>query len=329
MNRYAFIVLAGLGCSSSTPDANTNANTTTSSGQENTAHTSTLTNSPDAAVEAVPPPPPPPPAPAVTITAGARTDVPTPLPTVRITAPAMNRTLTENRVEVRLNVQHWRNVTDANDHRHIHLILDNNEYIRVDDPTRPTVLENLSEGTHVVRAFPGWMTHESVKTDGAFAMVVFNVGHPTPNFGFNPRAPLLTYSRPKGTMNGADTERVLLDFYLTNVPASDLGPQGVRVRPTIDGHAFEDITAWVPSYIEHLPDGEHTITLDLIGRDGQPLAGPFNHVERHITLNHSAPTEPHAAPAATPTTPATSTPATPPAAPAAPTTPAAHPASAH
>lgn len=234
----------------------------------------------------------------VTITAGERRATPTPSPRVAIRAPANNSTVREGRVEVRLNVTNWRNVADANDHRHIHLVLDNEAYRRVDDPTRPVVLENLAEGTHVLRAFPGWETHETVKADGAFAMVVFHVGHPTQGWAFNTRAPLLTYSRPKGAVNGADADRMLLDFYLTNVPAADLGAQGVRVRPTLDGHAMDDLPAWVPYYIEHLPDGEHTVALDLIGRDGQPLAGPFNHAEQRITVSHAAPADTHAHPEA-------------------------------
>ncbi|MBI5514579.1 MAG: hypothetical protein HY909_12465 [Deltaproteobacteria bacterium] len=290
MKRALLPLLAlALGCSSTgTPATQTPAATgpLTDAGM--------LSNAPDATPPTPTPPPPPPTPPSVT--AGERRAVPAPTPTVAITAPRDNATLRENRLEVRLNVRNWRNVTDAADRRHVHLILDNNEYIRVDDPTRPYALENLSEGTHVLRAFPGWETHESVKTDGAFAMVVFHVGRPSQGWTFNRRAPLLTYSRPKGTMNGADADRILLDYYLTNVPAADLGPQGVRVRPTLDGQALSDLTQWVPYYLEHLTDGEHTLVLDLLGRDGQPLPGPFNHVERRITVNHNPP--PAAPPAA-------------------------------
>ena len=43
----------------------------------------------------------------------------------------------------------------------------------------------------MLRAFPGWATHESVKRDGAFALMVFHVGRRTENFAFDRRAPLL------------------------------------------------------------------------------------------------------------------------------------------
>lgn len=283
-----WVVLGGLvACSATTPPPSSLSGSGSQGAEAVQPNVSSLTNDPDAVdagvlPEAVPVAP-------VTITAGTRREVPAPTPTVRITSPRAGATVRENRVELRLDVRNWRNPDDASDQRHIHVVVDNNEYIRVDDPRRPVVLTDLAEGTHVARVFPGWETHESVKTDGAFAMLVFHVGRPTPNFGFNPRAPMLVYSRPKGTMTGPAADRLLLDWYLVNVPAGDLGPEGVRVRPTIDGQAFDAMTAWQPHYIEHLPAGEHTIVLELLGRDGQLIAGPFNRVERRIVIERPAP----------------------------------------
>ena len=267
------------------------------------AAVSMLSNDPDAAVaaadvaapEAAPLPP-------MAIVAGERREVPAPTPRVRIVAPAANATVREDRVEVRLDVQHWRDVANASDMRHVHLVLDNNPYVRVDDPTRPVPLEHLSPGTHVLRAFPGWETHETVKTAGAYASVVFHVGAPSRDLNFNPRAPLLTYSRPKGRVEGAGADHILLDFYLANVPGNQLGPRGYRVRPSIDGAAQAELTAWAPYYIDHLPDGEHTITLELLGPNGQPAPGPFNRGEQRITVSRtpSAPAAPANAPAAAP-----------------------------
>ena len=289
------IALCSLGCASSAPPTNTPASVNNPPPAAVDASVSNLRNEPaDAAAAAVVDVPA---TLAVRIVAGERRAVPTPAPHVAITAPANGSTVREDRVEVRLAVQHWRNASDANDHRHIHLVLDNEEYRRVDDPSQPVVLEHLSQGTHVLRAFPGWETHETVKHDGAFAMVVFNVGAATPHFGFDPHAPLLTYSRPKGTVSGADASHVLLDFYLTNVPADALGAQGFRVCPTIDGTALDDLTSWVPYAIENLADGPHTIALQLIDRTGNAAPGPFNHAERRITVSHAAPAETHAHPA--------------------------------
>jgi hypothetical protein len=225
--------------------------------------------------------------PPVAVVAGTPTPIPENLrPRVQITAPRDNQVVRSNRVEVRLRVTDWPAPQDG---RHVHLILDNEPYRRIDDPSRPIPLENLSEGTHVLRAFPGWGTHESVKREGAFALTVFHVGRRSENFAFDRTAPLLTYSRPKGDYNGQEADHILLDFYITNVPGNQLSANGRRVRYAIDGATTGEITSWVPHYIDNLPDGAHTITLDLLGPDGQPVAGMFNHTERTINVNHAAP----------------------------------------
>lgn len=291
-------------CSSSQNTTNTTPTPNTSSGGDVDANVSALSNDPDAgpltatdaAAASTPDAAPAAPAAAVAIVAGERREVPTPTPRVQITAPANNATIREDRVEVRLNVQNWRDVSNAQDMRHVHLVLDNNPYIRVDDPSRPVPLEHLAQGTHVLRAFPGWETHETVKTAGAYAVVVFNVGAPSRDLHFNPRAPLLTYSRPKGRIEGPGANRILLDFYLANIPNNQLSATGLRVRPSIDGTALSELTSWVPYYIENLPDGEHTITLDLLGANGELSPGPFNHAEQRITVSRTpAPAAPAAA----------------------------------
>ena len=226
--------------------------------------------------------------PAVSVVASDPTPIPDNLhPRVQIVAPRDGALVRTNRVEVHLAVTDWPAPQDG---RHIHLILDNEPYRRVDDPSRPVVLENLAEGTHVLRAFPGWHTHESVKRDGAFAMAVFHVGNRTDAVHLDPHAPLLTYSRPKGDYNGDDAAHILLDFYVRNVPNNQLAANGYRVRYTIDNGTPAELASWVPYTISNLSDGAHTIALDLIGADGQPVAGPFNHTERTIHVNHAAAT---------------------------------------
>lgn len=291
-SRFLFAVsLSVAACSSSQPAVNSPASVNNPTPAQVDASVSMLGNEPvDSGVRLVVDVPPAAP---VRIVAGERRAVPTPSPHVAITAPANGSTAREDRVEVRLAVQHWRNIADANDHRHIHLVLDNEEYRRVDDPSQPVVLEHLSAGTHVLRAFPGWDTHETVKTDGAFAMTVFHVGAPTAGFAFDVHAPLLTYSRPKGSITGPDAAHVLLDFYLANIAPDALGAQGFRVRPTIDGTVLDDLPAWVPYHVENLADGPHTIALQLVDRAGAPVAGPFNHAEHRITVSHAAPAETH------------------------------------
>jgi hypothetical protein len=122
---------------------------------------------------------------------------------------------------------------------HIHVILDNQPYeayYNIDGEAFE--LRNVADGEHTLRVFPSRPWHESYKTEGAFQMVKFTVKNggadntkPTvtnsgntmanANSNANPTAtpegkdmqpsnskdvdaekPLLTYSRPKGRIQG-------------------------------------------------------------------------------------------------------------------------------
>jgi len=108
---------------------------------------------------------------------------------------------------------------------------------------------------------------------------VFHYRAPTADFHFDARAPLLTYSRPKGC--NVAGQRVLLDFYVSN---AQLAADGTHVHYAIDGSTSGDIVEWLPHWIENLRPGSPTIELNLIGRDGAPIAGPFNDTQRTITV---------------------------------------------
>ena len=90
----------------------------------------------------------------------------------------------------------------------------------------------------------------------------------------------LFYSRPKGTYNGKDTEKLLLDFYLVN---TDISKDGNKVRATIEGTEFI-IDEWAPFYIEGLPKGEINIKLELIDSSGSLIETPFNPSVRKVIL---------------------------------------------
>ena len=90
----------------------------------------------------------------------------------------------------------------------------------------------------------------------------------------------LFYSRPKGVYKGADTKKLLLDFYLVN---TEISPQGNKVRATVNGKEFI-IDEWVPYYIAGLQIGEVTVKLELINSNGELIDAPFNPVERKVTL---------------------------------------------
>lgn len=241
-----------------------------------------------------------PPAPPVQVVAADHTPIEGRTPTVRIQAPRNNQTIRTGDVNLRLQVRNWELGPEPGNH--VHVIVDNEPYIAVRDVRRPINLNalvrdnlghELEPGTHVVRVFPSRPHHESVKDPGAFATVTFNYQQATEGFELDAAAPLLTFSRPKGC-NPAG-ERILLDFFVTNVDALAAG--GTRVHYAIDNRVQGDIVEWKPHYIENLQPGEHQIRLSLVDGDGQPIAGMFNDTTRQFTVQAQCPEAHHAEPA--------------------------------
>lgn len=208
-----------------------------------------------------------------------------------IMAPASG-SVVQNPVRVEFLVQNFeagaptagadaRGIAVSEEGQHVHLIVDNEPYIAVYDLSVPYELPELSPGPHTIRAFPSRQWHESVKAPGAFEMVQFYVGEQRGDLPLRPGAPVLTYSRPAGTYTGADADSILLDFYVRN---AELGPNGHKVRVTVDGAATELIAAWIPYYLLGLEPGEHTVRLELLDPAGRAVPGAYNVTERVITV---------------------------------------------
>lgn len=162
--------------------------------------------------------------------------------------------------------------------QHIHFILNNQPYSA---HYEPEFQKELPDGVHHLVAFLSRSYHESVKNENSVVVKKLEVGeNPVDSLGLDMEAPTLIYSRPKGTYKGADTARILLDFFVLN---TTLAEDGHKVRATINDETFT-ITEWVPHVITGLPMGESTIQLELIDAAGNGIAGPFNTVTRTVTL---------------------------------------------
>lgn len=169
-----------------------------------------------------------------------------------------------------------RGIANSGKGQHIHFIVNNGPYSA---HYMPGVSNQLGDGNYVVLAFLSRSYHESVKSPGAFHVENLNVGDAGVEEA-DLTAPHLFYSRPKGTYKGEDTKKLMLDFYLLNTTIS---PDGNKVRATINGKEFM-IDEWAPYYIEGLPLGEVNIKLELLDAEGNGIEGPFNSVERSVTL---------------------------------------------
>ncbi|MEQ8471438.1 MAG: hypothetical protein RIC35_09640 [Marinoscillum sp.] len=170
-----------------------------------------------------------------------------------------------------------RGIANSGKGQHIHFILNNDPYSA---HYEPEFKKELTEGKHIVLAFLSRSYHESVKNGNAFILKELTVGTPDSTESFDSTAQHLFYSRPKGTYSGADTEKLMLDFFLYN---TSISPNGNKVRATINGEEHM-ITEWAPYYIEGLGKGEVTVQLELIDAAGNVIPGPFNTVTRKVTL---------------------------------------------
>lgn len=204
---------------------------------------------------------------------------------------------------------------------HIHVILDNQPYEAYYELGQPFELRNVVAGKHTIRVFASRPWHESYKDDGVFQIVMFTVkgggdaskptttsaGQTVANNNTSPSAspqppregkdmpastagevdstkPLLTYSRPKGEYKGADSDPIMIDFWLSSAKLKDDGGE-YRVRYIVDNDEPRYIDKWEPTWLSGWTAGKHTVRLELLDKDGKPVDnGGYNTTTREITV---------------------------------------------
>lgn len=208
-------------------------------------------------------------------------------PQVQILSPRPDEVLQTQTATVRFAVQDLTVFKDEDIGLgpHLHVFLDDQPYQAVYDLATPLVFENLSPGTHTIRAFASRPWHESFKNEGAFAETTFHVFTKTDEKSPQPEDPLLTYSRPQGSYGA---EPIMLDFYLTQVPLHAIAQADDEddvldwtIRCTINGESFE-IDEWRPLYLTGFKPGQNWVQLELLDENGEAIANVFNNTVRLI-----------------------------------------------
>ena len=248
--------------------------------------------------------------PAVELVKGEHAPAPAKAPTIAIKAPTKEQVIAADKAgdfEVKLDLKDWPAPEGGN---HVHLILDNRPYKRIDDPKAPIKLKDLdpsyalAEGHHVLVAFPSRSTHESVKPIGKavpLAVTTFWVGKKGQGAA-KATDPMFIFSRPKGANDGPPpAEGILVDFYLSNV---ELGEGKHSISATLSGPGAEkgvqvSIKEWAPFRIKNVRDGAYDLKMTLLGPDGKPVPGAWNDTARQFTVNTKAAADSHAHPAPT------------------------------
>src|SRR5688572_2789364 len=175
---------------------------------------------------------------------------------------------------------HAKEMANSMQGQHIHNIVDNEPYTAHYE-TRFT--KDIKDGNHVVLSFLSRSYHESLKHKKAYDLRKIRVGNPKETDNFDLKGQHMFYSRPKGEYVGNDTKKIMLDFYLVN---TNLSPEGNKVRATINDTEFM-LDRWLPYSIEGLPMGQNKFKLELLDNAGKVIPGPYNTVERTITLKAS------------------------------------------
>lgn len=256
---------------------------------------------PPPAPVAEPPAPPAPPLPPVDLVAGTPSPRPDKAPQITIKAPVNQQKILYDKggdFTVKLELKGWDVPGDGN---HVHLILDNRPYKRIDNVKEPIKLKDIDpeyavgEGQHVLVAFPSRPTHESVKPVGGkapLAVVAFSVGKGEEKWKASD--PTLVYSRPKGENKGPPpADGLLVDFYLAN---AELGEGKYSVEATLKGPGVEAgkkvvIKEWRPYRIKNPRDGRYSLHLALLDKDGKPVPGAWNDTTREFTVDAKAPAD--------------------------------------
>ncbi|MEM9271833.1 MAG: hypothetical protein AAGA80_02545 [Cyanobacteria bacterium P01_F01_bin.143] len=211
-------------------------------------------------------------------------------PTVSILDPSPDQVLDNTNITVQIKVSNFPLFRDENLEigPHLHLILDNKPYQAIYSVDEPIFLENLTPGTHTLRAFAVNSWNESFKNKGGYAETTFHILTKTKNNNPNPQIPLLTYNSPSG-IYGA--EPIMLDFYLSHLPSSEIVKDSARealpnwrVKATVNGESFI-LDQWQPVYLTGFAIGNNWIQLELLDDEGNSIDNTFNNTVRLITYN--------------------------------------------
>ncbi|MFP4089139.1 MAG: phosphopeptide-binding protein [Cyclobacteriaceae bacterium] len=214
---------------------------------------------------------------------------------LEMNAPAEGATVQGNNVTFEYEVTNYelgvqtpdadqKPLANSDQGQHIHLILNNNPYYAIYEPTHSLELE---DGHYVALSFLSRSYHQSVKHPEAYKVSQFTIGDAEAE-QVDLSQPMLFYSRPKGTYTGEQTQSLLFDFYLVN---TEIGPDGNKVRVTVNGEQEFMVDQWEPYILEGLPMGENTVKIELVDSQGNLVDSPFNSEERTFTLEE-APSQP-------------------------------------
>lgn len=206
--------------------------------------------------------------------AGAQAPVPA-MPFVRILSPAPEQILPGPDVVVQFEAG---NMCFSPCGDNLHFSLDNEPFEVQFDANHPHRFHDVAPGTHTVRVWAANKSHEAI--EGTLDVVTFSVAYPDednrPEFG----EPLLTYNLPQGEYRGIDGADVAINFLVSGIVMSK---RGYHVNYYVDGRRYV-VYDCNTRHVKGLAPGFHTVKVELVDEKGRLAPGPFNRVERTISI---------------------------------------------
>jgi hypothetical protein len=195
--------------------------------------------------------------------------------TVKILSPKPEEVLQKSTVDVFFNVENYMLARGGN---RLHVLVNNNPPVIIDNVKRPLVLKELPEGGHTIRVLAVRPDGLSLPEPEAFAQVHFFVRKKNFLNFTNPGLPYLTVNLPHdGLLDIGEGERIWLDFKTHNAPLAPGGDYAVKYKiNNAEGIAHENRAV----YWESLKPGRYHLTVELTTRDGTAIPGSFNFVKR-------------------------------------------------
>lgn len=212
-------------------------------------------------------------------------------PQLKILSPQADQLIADTNVSVKLEVKDLPIFKDAQFGlgSHVQVLLDNQTVKSTYDLSQPLMFEDLSVGTHTLRAFVVRPWNESFKNEGAYAQATFHVYSKTGENTPSPQVPLLSYGYP---LDQVGTEPVLLDFQLHNAPLhlaaiADENLTDWRIQVSLNEDSFL-IDQWQPIYLKGLKPGKNLVKLELLDAKGAPILNQFNSTAKLINYQPGA-----------------------------------------
>ncbi len=159
----------------------------------------------------------------------------------------------------------------------LHVILDNQSPLVVDQLKRPLTMKDLSPGGHTLRVYAVKPDGRMVSDSQAFAMIYFYVIKKDYQNYINPNTPFLTLNMPSNDPVDSVSEGIVwLDYRIHTL--SDQG-KGLKVRYRLSNiQGIDDLGKGI--FWKNMKVGRYDLIVDLLDSTGNVLSGFFNRVQR-------------------------------------------------